>query len=1016
MESLSQPSQADFPPCASEEIPEHKPPSPVKPSGILKPLNPAEAANPSKPLNAEMPAQPGFKAPELVLEESPVVEAEENGPVKEGEVRRSPRKKVQEGRPGDPSPGGWRNREQHVGGRKEAVGGRDDVVGGRKGVVSGRNRVTGGRREPPGTSKGDKSGRKEGAGAGTVPLDGREKLSNTWANPPRRPLSQAQKGRVTFVRPQRHDFVRNSSQAVADVARRMREVTQRAAREKSAQEKSARDKSSRGKDVSDSDACRTRSGRPNKRPMDSQFLVYGEGRAALGEKRKKDGGAASVTNGFSELPFEGTGQTDGDESWEEEVRDLRKDESGDAGLTSGGLKWPEDRKRKRLPGSQESREKRPKGGDGLSGKGREKGHVAAGEATGDDDRCREKATGERGERKGKTKSTGLSEEGRKGLNDGPRNRETERPKSEGLGLRRRMRRKCFSKYKRAQKTTRGGRENPSERAGGGVTTRHGAAVTKGMRLRKGLRISKSSKEETRGGLGKRAATGSKAAPEGATQPKRPQRRTSLKSEVAEASAGGSYDVRENPEDVSGEEGKEVSPKRTPKRRVSFQAVSPASPARRSSAFGTQQAAAAIFEMAGTDVVMDDVSGSPAAKDTAAVTPRRSPRGKAKAGKPVNGSGGISGGKNRSRGTLGRNNREVGEGAGKRRDVEPDVIDLRGNEEREKKAGSRGPILSSCRENPASNERGAKKRKLSDIGTGGNASDGCHAAKGARTESPAAKKGKWVKSETGVSEEDGEPASSGPLFAGYRFLLTGLEAGQKEKLTALLTQHGGQILADIPEPPSRGGNLGADPPPSPLKPRRRHFPGQQEATVVVAGRPVRTPKFLYGCAVGAWPVRISWVSACVKAGKLVPRAEYESPRTETSAKGDPQGLPAEGKASGVGKGRGSRRSEKGSGRKQKTEERSGKELERGVFLGLHLHLHGSAKFRKTWADLVRHAGGHVCRSLEHDWAHAVLLEPGVDAPPDLKRAARRAKVSIKVRRWGCSEVEVVGGVLPSFPAQ
>ncbi|GAQ84353.1 hypothetical protein KFL_001850270 [Klebsormidium nitens] len=1013
VESLSQPSQADFPPCASDEIPGDKPSSaelksaaapsnPPRPSDPAKPSNPANPANPAKTLNPERPAEAGPKAPELVLEESPVGESPEMEPVKADEVRRSPRKKGQEGRPGEAMAGGWRNREKHVGGRKEAgggrretPGGRKDIVGGRKEFAGGRKDVVGGSREPPGIPEVDKRFRGEGAGAGRDSGGGREKVSNIWANPSRRPLSQAQKGRVTFVRPQRHDFVRNSSQAVADVARRMREVTQRAARENSASAKTLREKRARGKEASASDGRRTRSGRPNKRPMDSQFLVYGEGRAASSRCEKQTGSreTGAEKNGFSELPFEGTGQTEGSDSddfGEEqagEAGDLRGGERGDAGVTSGGLKWPEDRKRKRLPGSQESREKRPKGGDAEGKEGREKGHVAAGKTTRYGHRNREKAAGKRSAGKGKGKASGFSGGVGKMSDDGAAKTEEGVPESEGFGLRRRMRRKCFSKYKRAQKVTRRESEKPSEKARGGVTTRHGAALTKGLRLRKGSKVLRSNAEGTRGKLKKRATAGSKAAPEGPTEAERPGRRTAVDTEAAEASAEGSDDVRGKSDDVSGDEGKTASPKRAPGRRVSFQAVSPASPARRSSAFGTQQAAAAIFEMAGADVV-DDVSGSPAAKGGGAATPRRSPRGKKVAGKPVSGEKDWSGGVRR------KDDEEVREGVRKRGDAEPDVIDLRGNGGREKKAGRRGPILSSCRQNPTSSERGAKKRKLSDIGTGGDASEGCHMAKSARSQSPAARKGKRVKSDIELSEEDGEPVPSGPLFAGCRFLLTGLETGQKEKLTALLTQHGGQIFADIPEPPSRGANLGADHTPSPLKPRRRHAPGQPEATIVIAGRPVRTPKFLYGCAVGSWPVRSAWVSACVKAGTLVSRAKFESPRTETSAKNGTEKFVEEGKASGGGKKRGSAGV---SGRNQ-AEERNGKELEQGVLAGLHLHLHGSARFKKTWADLVRHAGGHVCRSLEHDWAHAVLLEPGVDAPPDLKRAARRAKVSIKTLDW------------------
>jgi hypothetical protein len=983
---------------------------------------PTEAANVERPRESAEPSSPAKHPrpatwqPELVLEASPVSGSPKMRLANAFEVRRSPRKKTQQTQAVGIGAGGSKyqksvvgTRKTHGSSREEPLGSSDNVLGARGKSLSDRERPRQGLEKPVGSRLEHEGGREKFVG-------GRDKDPGTWRRSIRPALServqrgqnrldQIRKGKVTFIRPQKHDYVRNGSQAVADVIRRMGQVDKRAQAVRGRNEGGGREKS-------DTDQPSARNGRPNKRPMDSQFLVYGEGRAALGPSKKRKGLSGGMER--SELPLEGSGETGGDAFVIDESPGDGVDVRKEGGVTSGGLQWPEDRKRKRGQGlSQESRGKRQGSGReglGVSRKGERQSSEEGGKEKTGPDRIGVKGAGKRMEssgegeqfgkllRKGSRVSDAAAADGSKGRTE----------KSEDVVPRKRIRRKCFSKYKRVEKEKRS-----MDRGQKGETV-----ATRSMRLRKGLRVLNRAERDCPGSGAMRVRKGlrvlnraERGCPgSGATgkprksEQERPSGKEGLRSKTRASLRGppGKLPGHEDHEGATrhgGHEGQGSPSPEVPRvRRVSFQANSPS---RRMSSFGTQQAAAAIFEMAGGDVMDDDRAPlSSKRKTTGLGTPRRSSHG---------GEGLID-----EKETL----RGSGEGAGKegrvqkggtrgKNDGEAEVIDLRGGEGRGRKRGGLGPVLATPLRNPAMSERGAKRRRLSDIGSGGEPLGKCHVAK-PKTPYPAAEEADVAPRKQKVTlpaekiVEKEVSGSSGPLFGGHHFLLTGFPSEKKDKLSAQIVQHGGQVLMDVPAAPSRGANSGAAQPPSPQKQRLRNARGQQEATAVLAETLIRTPKFLFGCAVGAWPVRPRWISACVKAGRLVGKPKYEVPRSGLS--GGKYKRDGEGKkgANEVGRGRPRNRGaakleEVKVGGEDRVEVQGGPGMSGGVFAGVCLLLHGSASFKKAWALLVKHAGGRICRSVEEGGAHVVVLEKKKDeVPSDLKRAARRGKMPIKVR--------------------
>ena len=134
---------------------------------------------------------------------------------------------------------------------------------------------------------------------------------------------------------------------------------------------------------------------------------------------------------------------------------------------------------------------------------------------------------------------------------------------------------------------------------------------------------------------------------------------------------------------------------------------------------------------------------------------------------------------------------------------------------------------------------------------------------------------------------GAPGSGGAgprLLSGVSFLITGFADAleDKRRSIALISEHGGEVLADLP-PHSKVQLHGAS---SHYYPylisssevcimARCIFLVQQHvveeardgeaAVMVLSDRPVRTPKYLYGLACGCPIVKPSWLQVrCVKA--------------------------------------------------------------------------------------------------------------------------------------------------------
>ncbi|GBG59533.1 hypothetical protein CBR_g49793 [Chara braunii] len=100
-----------------------------------------------------------------------------------------------------------------------------------------------------------------------------------------------------------------------------------------------------------------------------------------------------------------------------------------------------------------------------------------------------------------------------------------------------------------------------------------------------------------------------------------------------------------------------------------------------------------------------------------------------------------------------------------------------------------------------------------------------------------------------------------LFKGMRFLLTGFDSQAKKNLLETITSDGGLVLSEIPHA------YVVTAPQSPHT--RRQAEGLSGHPHVIAARKLRTPKFLFGYAVGIPPASSDWIIQSVKARALLP---------------------------------------------------------------------------------------------------------------------------------------------------
>uniref|UniRef100_A0A7N1A1D1 BRCT domain-containing protein n=1 Tax=Kalanchoe fedtschenkoi TaxID=63787 RepID=A0A7N1A1D1_KALFE len=98
-----------------------------------------------------------------------------------------------------------------------------------------------------------------------------------------------------------------------------------------------------------------------------------------------------------------------------------------------------------------------------------------------------------------------------------------------------------------------------------------------------------------------------------------------------------------------------------------------------------------------------------------------------------------------------------------------------------------------------------------------------------------------------------------IFHGLEFLLTGFRRRKEKETEELIKKYGGVVLSDIPFPTLKG--------------KRSIQSNCQKLPVVLCLKKVQTSKFLYGCAVNAYILKVDWLMDSVLAGSVLQPEKY-----------------------------------------------------------------------------------------------------------------------------------------------
>ncbi|XP_019055070.1 PREDICTED: uncharacterized protein LOC104607858 isoform X2 [Nelumbo nucifera] len=192
-----------------------------------------------------------------------------------------------------------------------------------------------------------------------------------------------------------------------------------------------------------------------------------------------------------------------------------------------------------------------------------------------------------------------------------------------------------------------------------------------------------------------------------------------------------------------------------------------------------------------------------------------------------------------------------------------------------------------------------------------------------------------------------------IFQGIEFLLTGFSSQKERELEALIREHGGIVLSHIPLPSLdiRGNR------------RSRRNQKQKLLPVLLAPKKLETTKFLYGCAVNAFLLKDNWLTDSIVAGSMLnPDKRYMILQNQTNAK------------------------VRRIGRSVCCDNMS------YIFDRVGVMLHGRHSFCTKLANIVKHGGGQVFRTLQ--WLIQSLQNGknsvGVIVAEDVSRASRHLR--------------------------
>ncbi|KAH9567892.1 hypothetical protein CY35_03G049100 [Sphagnum magellanicum] len=169
---------------------------------------------------------------------------------------------------------------------------------------------------------------------------------------------------------------------------------------------------------------------------------------------------------------------------------------------------------------------------------------------------------------------------------------------------------------------------------------------------------------------------------------------------------------------------------------------------------------------------------------------------------------------------------------------------------------------------------------------------------------------------------------GLLFDGLQFLLTGFSSDKKDNLARIIEEHGGVVLTDIPRPPHLRSI------------RRRKGEADERPPIVIAPQQVRTPKFLFACAVGFPALKPTWISESICREELLPETSYWHKPKKSARK--------------LVAGQKGARDVSPSGNKLQ---------EDSIFHNLKIYLHGKPSFCTQMKALIEHGGGKVVSNIK-----------------------------------------------------
>ncbi|XP_021835979.2 uncharacterized protein [Spinacia oleracea] len=204
-----------------------------------------------------------------------------------------------------------------------------------------------------------------------------------------------------------------------------------------------------------------------------------------------------------------------------------------------------------------------------------------------------------------------------------------------------------------------------------------------------------------------------------------------------------------------------------------------------------------------------------------------------------------------------------------------------------------------------------------------------------------------------------------IFQGLDFLLTGFSKKKEKEIEGIVRKHGGMVLSDIPAPP-----------PYPSRRRSLRF-NAERLPVVLCTKKLQTTRFLYGCAVHAFLLKVGWAYDSIRAGSVLPPDKYVILSNQSD----------------------------------RMQNQIGKSIYQNdndyIFDKVGIMLHGTHSFCTKLTKVIKHGRGHVYKSLQ--WlvqslekkkisVCVIVAEDENRATRHLKKCASEQKIAVMPARW------------------